>query len=234
MSARGTLGACPGDPGQMSWPGRSGRPRARRTKRPPPRARARARARWPRGCPRRSRRSHRRRRRRRETSPRPRRRARGGDRSCGGYSAHMADFRPVEANKGHILMIRPAAVGTAIQDANAEWVEILADLSSDLANWRLQHLRGLWKPEVAKPVEWEWIYTWGSPSFVRAGEIYRIHSGSGERATPTPGQAPPRLRLARSGESPCDRARASESRLPGQSLQFPASPALSSFRLSRQ
>src|SRR5207302_10720088 len=45
-----------------------------------------------------------------------------------------------------------------------------------MANWRLQHLRGLWRAEMAKPVEWEWIYTWGSPTFVRAGEIYRIHS----------------------------------------------------------
>src|SRR6266550_554295 len=81
----------------------------------------------------------------------------------GGYSAHMADFRPVEANKGHILMIHPATADTTVEDANAEWVEIIADLSSDFANWRLQHLRGLWKPEVAKPVEWEWVYTWGSP-----------------------------------------------------------------------
>ena len=63
----------------------------------------------------------------------------------------MADFRPVEANKGHILMIRPAPDGTPIEDANAEWVEIIADLSSDFANWRLQHLRALWKPDVAKP-----------------------------------------------------------------------------------
>jgi hypothetical protein len=98
----------------------------------------------------------------------------------------MADFRPVEANKGHILMIRPAVATTPIEDANAEWVEIIADLSSDFANWRLQHLRGLWKADVAKPVEWEWIYTWGSPAFVKAGEIYRIHSGSRARAATHP------------------------------------------------
>jgi len=98
----------------------------------------------------------------------------------------MADFRPVEANKGHILMIHPGSADTPIVDANAEWVEIIADLSSDFANWRLQHLRGLWKAEVAKPVEWEWVYTWGSPSFVKAGEIYRIHSGSRARAATHP------------------------------------------------
>jgi hypothetical protein len=98
----------------------------------------------------------------------------------------MADFRPVEANKGHILMIHPASAATSIEDANSEWVEIIADLSSDFANWRLQHLRGLWKPEVTKPVEWEWIYTWGSPAFVKVGEIYRIHSGSRARAATHP------------------------------------------------
>ena len=43
-----------------------------------------------------------------------------------------------------------------------------------------------WKPEVAKPVEWEWVYTWGSPAFVKAGEIYRIHSGSRARAATHP------------------------------------------------
>ena len=79
-------------------------------------------------------------------------------------------------------MIRPAVAETPIEDANAEWVEVIADLSSDLANWRLQHLRGLWRPDVAKPVEWEWVYTWGSPAFVSAREIYRIHSGSRARA----------------------------------------------------
>ena len=65
----------------------------------------------------------------------------------------MADFRPVDSNKGRILMIHPATAVTKVEDANEEWIEIVADLSSDFANWRLQHLRGLWKPEVAKPVE---------------------------------------------------------------------------------
>src|SRR5439155_1479919 len=45
-------------------------------------------------------------------------------------------------------MLRPAPAATPIENANAEWVEVIADLSSDLANWRLQHLRGLWRPEV--------------------------------------------------------------------------------------
>jgi hypothetical protein len=94
----------------------------------------------------------------------------------------VADFRPVESNKAHILTIRPAPDGTSLDDANAEWVEVIVDVSSDMANWRLQHLRGLWRAETAKPVEWEWVYTWGSPTFVRAGEIYRIHSGSRVRA----------------------------------------------------
>ena len=98
----------------------------------------------------------------------------------------MADFRPVEATKARILSIRPAPEGTTIEDANAEWIEIVVNLSSDLANWRLQHLRALWREELAKPVEWEWIYTWGSPSFVREGEIYRIHSGSRVRAASHP------------------------------------------------
>jgi hypothetical protein len=98
----------------------------------------------------------------------------------------VADFLPVEANKAHILTIRPAPSGTKLDDANAEWVEVIVDVSSDLANWRLQHLRGLWRPDMAKPVEWEWIYTWGSPAFVRAGEIYRIHSGSRVRAANHP------------------------------------------------
>lgn len=98
----------------------------------------------------------------------------------------MADFRPVETNKAHILTIRPASPGTSLDGANAEWVEVIVDVSSDMANWRLQHLRGLWRAEMAKPIEWEWIYTWGSPSFVRAGEVYRIHSGSRVRAASHP------------------------------------------------
>jgi hypothetical protein len=98
----------------------------------------------------------------------------------------VADFRPVEANKAHILIVRPGPAGTILDDANAEWVEVLVDIDSDLANWRLQHLRGLWREDVAKPIEWEWVYTWGSPAFVRAGEIYRIHSGSRARAASHP------------------------------------------------
>lgn len=94
----------------------------------------------------------------------------------------MADFRPVEANKAHILTIKPAPPGTSLDDANVEWVEVIVDIASDLANWRLQHLRTTWRQEVARPVEWEWVYTWGAPAFVRAGEIYRIHSGSRARA----------------------------------------------------
>jgi len=98
----------------------------------------------------------------------------------------VADFRPVEANKARILSVRPAPPGLSLEDANAEWIEVAANLDSDLANWRLQHLRALWRDEVAKPVEWEWVYTWGSPAFVRAGEIYRIHSGSRVRAATHP------------------------------------------------
>src|SRR5207247_9211997 len=158
----------------------------RRTTTPTAKGQGRARAQWPRDSLRRSRRSPRPRRKRREMSRRLRQRARARDPTCGGYSAHMADFRPVEAVKGHILMIRPAPAGTPIDDANIEWVEIIADLSSDFANWPLQPLHALWKPDGAKPVEWEWIYTWGSPCFVRAGEIYRIHSGSRARAAMHP------------------------------------------------
>src|SRR5256712_9091103 len=94
------------------------------------------------------------------------------------YSAAMADFLPVGANKAHILMVRPATPGTSLEDANAEWVEVLVDLSSDLANWRLQHLRGRWREETAKPVEWEWIYTWGPPPFVNARGGHPIPPGS--------------------------------------------------------
>ena len=98
----------------------------------------------------------------------------------------MADFRPVEATKGRILTIHPAPAGTSPDDANAEWVEVQVQLDSDMANWRLQHLRAMWREELARPVEWEWIYTWGSPAFVRAGEVYRIHSGSRIRAASHP------------------------------------------------
>ncbi|MBI2982679.1 MAG: hypothetical protein HYY42_00545 [Chloroflexi bacterium] len=98
----------------------------------------------------------------------------------------MADFRPVEAAKARILPIRPAPPGTSPDGANAEWLEIRVELDSDLANWRVAHLRALWLEQVAKPVEWEWIYTFGSPHFARAGEIYRIHSGSQVRASMHP------------------------------------------------
>lgn len=98
----------------------------------------------------------------------------------------MSDFKPVEANKARILSVRPVAAGTTLDDANLEWVEIAVELDSDLANWRVQHLRPLWKVEIAKPIEWTWIYTFGSPAFVRAGEIYRIHSGSRIRAAMHP------------------------------------------------
>jgi hypothetical protein len=73
----------------------------------------------------------------------------------------VADFRPVEAAKARILSIRPAPADTTVRDANAEWIEVQVTLDSDLANWRLQHLRALWRETVAKPVEWEWVYTRG-------------------------------------------------------------------------
>jgi len=88
----------------------------------------------------------------------------------------VADFRPVESTKARILSIHPAPVGTSLEDANAEWIEVVVQLSSDLANWRLQHLRALWREELAKPVEWEWIYTWGSPSFVREGGRKHVYA----------------------------------------------------------
>jgi hypothetical protein len=94
----------------------------------------------------------------------------------------MADFRPVEAAKARILSIKPAPEGTAIDDANAEWIEVRVEANADLANWRVAHLRALWVEEVAKPVEWEWVHTFGAPHFAKAGEIYRIHSGSQVRA----------------------------------------------------
>lgn len=101
-------------------------------------------------------------------------------------SPAMADFKPVEAAKARILTIRPAPPGTTPNDANVEWVEIRVELNSDLANWRVQHLRALWREEVGNPVEWEWVYTFGSPHFAKAGEIYRIHSGSVVRAAMHP------------------------------------------------
>lgn len=108
-------------------------------------------------------------------------------------SIGMADFRPVEASKARILSIKPAPAGLALDDANSEWVELRVELDGDLANWRVAHLRALWREETAKPIEWEWIYTFGSPAFARAGEVYRIHSGSVVRAAthPTPDDLAP-------------------------------------------
>ncbi len=79
-------------------------------------------------------------------------------------------------------MVRTAPPGAKREDANAEWIEVQAQLNADLANWRVQRLRALWQKEIAKPVEWDWLYTWGSPAFVRASEVFRIHSGSRMRA----------------------------------------------------
>ena len=98
----------------------------------------------------------------------------------------VSDFKPVEANKARILSIKVAPDGTGLDDANLEWVEIAVSLDSDLANWRVQHITPLWKVEIARPIEWEWIYTFGAPAFVTAGEIYRIHSGSRIRAAMHP------------------------------------------------
>lgn len=98
----------------------------------------------------------------------------------------MADLLPAEAVKARILTIRPAPPGTTLEGANGEWVEIRVELDSDLANWRVAHLRALWRAETAKPIEWEWIYTYGSPHFASTGEIYRVHSGSAIRAATHP------------------------------------------------
>ena len=95
----------------------------------------------------------------------------------------MADILPTESVKARLLAIRSAPAGTPADSANAEWVEVRVELDSDLANWRVAHVRALWREEVARPIEWEWIYTFGSPHFARAGEIYRIHSGSFIRAS---------------------------------------------------
>ncbi|MDE3101269.1 MAG: hypothetical protein KGJ98_03450 [Chloroflexota bacterium] len=98
----------------------------------------------------------------------------------------MADFRPAEGAKARILSLKPALAGLSLDDANSEWVEVRVELDSDLANWRVAHLRALWRPETARPIEWEWVYTFGSPHFARSGEIYRIHSGSIIRAATHP------------------------------------------------
>lgn len=43
-----------------------------------------------------------------------------------------------------------------------------------------------WTEDVARPMAWLWVYTWGSSAFVRVGEIFRIHSGSRVRAAMHP------------------------------------------------
>lgn len=98
----------------------------------------------------------------------------------------MADFKSSEGRKAALLAIKPASAGTPPEHANIEWVEVIASEDGDLANWRLMHLRPKWTAEIARPVAWEWVYTWGSPAFVRAGEIFRIHSGSRIRAATHP------------------------------------------------
>lgn len=98
----------------------------------------------------------------------------------------VADFRPVEASKVRILSIKSATPGLSLEDANSEWIEVRVELDSDLANWRVAHLRALWRAETARPIEWEWVYTFGSPHFAKQGEIYRIHSGSMIRAATHP------------------------------------------------
>lgn len=98
----------------------------------------------------------------------------------------MSDFRPVEANKARILGVQVLPPGRSGDELNAEWVEIAVNQASDLGNWRLQRLCALWRAEVSRPVEWQWVYTFGSPAFVQGGEIYRIHSGSRIRAAGHP------------------------------------------------
>jgi len=98
----------------------------------------------------------------------------------------VADILPTEAVKARILSIRPAPEGTPPDKANLEWIEVRVELDSDLANWRVLHLRALWKEDIARPVETEVLYTFGSPHFARSGEIYRIHSGSLIRAATHP------------------------------------------------
>ncbi len=98
----------------------------------------------------------------------------------------MADFEPSEGRKAAILAIKAAPPETTPEHATIEWVEVIVSEDGDLANWRIMHLRPKWLAEVARPVEWEWVYTFGSPAFVRAGEIYRIHSGSRIRAATHP------------------------------------------------
>lgn len=98
----------------------------------------------------------------------------------------MTDFRPSEGRKAQILALKAVPIDTPAEHANTEWVEIMAIEDGDVANWRLMQLRPMWVDDVARPVAWEWVYTFGSPAFVRAGEIYRIHSGSRIRAATHP------------------------------------------------
>ena len=98
----------------------------------------------------------------------------------------MADFKSSEGRKAAILSIKPAAADTPPEHANLEWVEVVVTEDGDLANWRLMHLRPRWVEDVARPMNWEWVFTYGSPAFVREGEIYRIHSGSRIRAQMRP------------------------------------------------
>ncbi len=98
----------------------------------------------------------------------------------------MADFKPTESRKASILAVKPAPPDTAPEHANVEWVEVVVKEDGDLANWRLMHVRPRWREDVARPLEWEWVYTWGAPAFASAGEVYRVHSGSRLRAATHP------------------------------------------------
>ena len=66
----------------------------------------------------------------------------------------MADFRPVEANKGHILMIRPAPAGTPIEDANAKRVGSSRTYQYELRELAL-HICAAWEGRWSPTVEWE-------------------------------------------------------------------------------
>ena len=98
----------------------------------------------------------------------------------------MTDFRPSEGRKAQILTIKSGSIDTPPERANQEWVEILATEDGDLANWRLMQLRPKWIDQIARPIAWEFVYTFGSPAFVQSGEIYRVHSGSRVRAATHP------------------------------------------------
>ena len=98
----------------------------------------------------------------------------------------MTDFRPSEGRKAQILTISSVSIEIPPEHANLEWVELMATEDGDLANWRLMQLRPKWTEDIARPIAWEFVYTFGSPAFVRAGEIYRVHSGSRVRAATHP------------------------------------------------